>query len=293
MSKREQLNAVYENVTNSIIKSLESGCLPWVKSWEYNQALRLPQNAVTGKTYQGTNIILLWLAGGYSSNKWLTFKQAKDLGGCVIKGERGTKIIFCKPVTSTKEMENVTTGKAEDVEYSYMATKTYTVFNVQQVEGLPEEYYQVPEVPDLNKGEKTPLLEAFIQNAGAEVSHGGGRAFFSPSDDFVQMPDFKQFQDANSYYATIFHELTHWTGHAVRLNRDLTGDKGSKKYAFEELVAELGAAFLCAELGVQGEMRHAGYIENWLKALKGDAKYIVQAASRAAQAVAFLKSHQG
>jgi len=286
-----QVENLYQEITNKIIASLEEGSLPWVKGWEC-QGLATPQNPATGNNYNGMNILLLWMeqmANDYPTSRWMTFKQARELGANVIKGEKGTKILFAKPVKFKTEMENLANGgKLEEVERSYMATKTFTVFNIQQIEGLPEEISKVAEVININEDKRNNLLESFIENIGAEVRHGGDNAFFNGTDDFVRMPNFEQFKSSSNYYATTFHELTHWTGHKTRLNRVKGKTFGDEKYAFEELIAELGSAFLCAEKGVQVEMRHEAYIQSWLKALKNDPKFIVQAASKASQAVTFL-----
>jgi antirestriction protein ArdC len=194
----------------------------------------------------------------------------------VRKGEKGTRIVFYSPVSK----ENKQTGEKEN----YNVLKGYTVFNASQVEGLDIVYVQPEE------GEFTPnqLAEQRIVKTGAMISHGSDAAFFMPSQDRIQLPHKSAFDCESSYYATAFHELTHWTGAESRLDRNLKGRFGNPEYAFEESVAEMGAAFLCADYGIQGELRHAGYIQSWLKALKDDSKAIFKASALAQKAADYI-----
>lgn len=285
---------VYEQITNSIIAQLEKGAVPWLKPWKAKDSgpvrdFSRPMNAATGRAYSGINILILWAAKderGFSGDRWLTFKQAKDLGGNVKKGEKGTQIVLMK--AAHKNLTNKVTG--EDESFDYMFATTFTVFNVEQCEGLPECCYPKaqPVLPVEEGAELDPLKLAWVKATGLTLQHGGDRAYYTTQGDYVQMPKPESFQSQGHYWATLFHEMTHWTGHKARLNRTFGARFGDKDYAFEELVAELGAAFLCSDHGVEGELRHAGYIESWLEVLKRDKRAIFTAASAATKAAEYL-----
>jgi antirestriction protein ArdC len=285
---------IYTRVTNKIIADLENGQRTWMKPWHADHlAGRITKPLRhNGLAYQGLNIILLWAAavdGGYISDRWMTFKQAKGLGGHVMKGMRGQKVIYADKIIRTE-----TDGNGEEQDRMIYFTKSYTVFNTEQIDGLPEEYYTKPEPvnPDIQRDEQ---LDRFFAATGATIRHGGNQAYYNVSADFVQMPYLECFRDSEGYYATLAHEMTHWTRHARRLNRDF-GRKtwGDAGYAQEELVAELGSAFLCAELGITPEIRedHAAYIDSWLTVLRNDKKAIFRAAAHAQRAVDHLKQYQ-
>lgn len=286
---------LYQEVTDKIIAALESGVRPWAKSWKNDpnavDRLGILPLRFNGAPYTGINVVLLWIAGessGYRSTTWMTFKQAIALGGAVRKGEKGTKIIYAS--TFKKKVEDAKTGEQKEARIPFL--KGYTVFNVDQIDGLPEVYHPTEAPPPTAETlvERIGHAEEFFANIGAEIRHGGNRAFYSPAGDFIQLPQAEQFDSVESYYATEGHEAIHWTGAEKRLKRDFSGRFGSDAYAAEELVAELGAAFLCARLGLTLEPRedHAAYLASWLKVLKGDKKFIVSAASQASKAVEFL-----
>ena len=283
---------LYERVTAQIVASLEQGVKPWLKPWSAAaaaaQAVR-PLRA-NGQPYRGINVLMLWGAAadhGYACPVWMTFKQALELGGCVRKGEHGSLVVYASTFTRTE-----TDGESgEESERDIPFLKGYTVFNAEQIDGLPERF-RAP-APALPAGlERIEQAEAFAAATGAVIRHGGNRAFYSPSGDFVQMPPLQAFRDAESYYATLAHELTHWTGHQSRLARSFGKRFGDKAYAFEELVAELGSAFLAADLALTPEPRpdHAGYLANWLDVLKADKRAIFTAASHAQRAADFLSN---
>ena len=275
---------VYQEVTDKIVAELEAGTAPWVKPWA-TAGSHMPHNAHTGRQYNGVNVLLLWMATaskGYSSQGWVTFKQAKELGGHVRKGEHGEHVVFWKFLDKTEK--DAATGEERSI--TIPMARMYTVFNVEQCEGLT---LPARETVELAEHERHEAAEVLIAGSGAEVIYGGGRACYIPSRDQVHMPELGTFESAASYYATHLHELTHWTGHKARCDRDLSGRFGSESYAAEELVAELGAAFLCGELGIQGELRHASYIESWLRVLKQDKRAIFTAASMATKAAEYLK----
>ena len=285
---------IYDRVTAKIIADLEQGVRPWRKPWSAGElagrvALPLRQ---TGAPYRGINTLLLWAAAveaGYQSPTWMTLKQANRLGGKVRKGERGAQIVYFDRLTRTE-----TGADGAEAEITVPFAKAYTVFNTEQIEGLAPER-RLPAAaqdPDFAPNE---AAERFFDALGAEISHGGGRAYYAEGPDQIRLPPKASFEDAEGYYATLAHEIVHWTKHKSRLGRDLGRKRwGDQGYAAEELVAELGAAFLCAELGVSPEPReaHASYIESWLEALKSDKRFIFRAASLAQKAVDYLRAQQ-
>jgi antirestriction protein ArdC len=284
---------IYERVTNAIIEQLEKGVRPWQKPWAVagGSDVTFPLRA-NGVPYRGINVFLLWgaaLAGNYSSPYWLTYNQAKSDGGNVKKGEKGTLVIYASRIEKPKKDD-------PSEKESIFFWKGFTVFNAEQCENLPAKYFpKAGEVTPAQKAERIAHAEAFFTKVRAEVKHGGPRAFYSPGGDFIQLPDFDAFRDSESYYATSGHEHIHWTGAASRCNREYGKRFGDAAYSCEELVAELGSAFLCAELGLTLEVRedHASYLASWLKVLKGDKRFIIQAASAAQKAVTFLKDAAG
>lgn len=272
---------VYQTVTNSIIEALERGVKPWVCPWKCKGAVSgIPSNFSTGKAYTGMNIMLLWCSAakhGFQDPRWLTYHQATEQGAQVRKGETGTTGIFYK----TLEKEN-DAGELERIPM----LKTFTVFNIEQTDGLnlDEEIGPQP----VTEFDPLPDVEALFQRTGANINERGQQAFYQPSTDEIWLPERHLFADAANFYATGLHELVHWTGAKSRLDRGKGGKFGSESYAFEELIAELGCAFLMADLGVSGEVQHESYIASWLKTLKDDKRYIFQAASAASKAHRFL-----
>lgn len=289
-----QQTDIYTRVTSKIIADLEKGVRTWLKPWNaYHLTNRIAQpQRHNGERYRGLNIILLWASSvdqGFTANRWMTFKQAKELGGHVMKGMKGETVIYADKLVKTETGDN---GEEIDRAIPYM--KSYTVFNVEQIEGLPENFYQKPEPinPDIKRDE---VLDAFFAATQASIRHSGNQAYYNIGADFVQMPPLECFNDTENYYATLAHEMTHWTRHENRLNRDFGRKRwGDEGYAQEELVAELGSAFLCAELGITPEVRddHAAYIDSWLKVLKADKRAIFSAAAHAQRAVDHLQSYQ-
>ena len=275
-------NQIAKEVTTKIIDALRTGCAPWVKPWKSvgpNRAAGLPYNHATRKAYRGINVILLQIAGmQYSSQAWLTYKQAQELGGFVRKGEKGTRIIFWKPLTVKGEQDD-----GEAIERTIPLLREYTVFNLEQCENVRTRGKET-EPTTVSEFEAHERAEELLAKSGAIIRHGGDSAFYSPSHDFVQMPHKEQFTEAAGYYATALHELTHWTGHSKRLAREYGKRFGDQAYAREELVAEIGAAFLCTELGVQGELRHAAYVKSWIKVLENDHRAIFVASAHAQKA---------
>jgi antirestriction protein ArdC len=281
---------VYTRVTERIVADLEQGVRPWLKPWHAEHAAGKITRPLrhNGTPYRGMNVLLLWgeaVAKGYAAPIWMTYKQAQELGGQVRKGEHGALVVYANSISKTETNE-----KGEDVEREIPFMKGYTVFNVEQVDDLPAHYYVQPENP-LPLSERLESAEAFMAATRADIRHGGNSAYYAPARDTVQLPPFEAFKDRESYYATALHELTHWTKHATRLNRNFEGKRfGDTGYAREELVAELGAAFLCADLGITPEVRddHAAYLGHWLAVLKEDKRAIFSAAAHAQRAADYL-----
>jgi antirestriction protein ArdC len=277
----ESKTNAYEAITDKIIGILEAGKAAGSITWNgQGEAGRMPYNLKTGDPYSGVNVLSLWIGAesqGYTSPAWLTFKQAIDLGGHVRKGEKSVLGIYFE---ARERKETNSSGEEETRRVPFV--KTFHVFNLDQVEGIPK-----PEPFAIwNPLERA---EEVMRNSGASIIEGGTRAFYNPMKDDIRLPDRERFRSPENFYAVALHELTHWTGHKSRLARDLKNRFGTEAYAMEELVAELGAAFLSAETGVKGKLEHhASYVESWLRVLKGDKKAIVTAASAASKASRFI-----
>lgn len=285
---------VYETITANIINAIEQGAgefrMPWHRA---STASGVPCNAVTGAQYKGSNVLILWVtarAKGYDSDKWATFKQWQSIGAQVRKGEKSATGIYFNMMEREDE-----TGEAKAIPFA----RPFHLFNAAQVDGYTSE--QAAPRQDLT--ETIRNADEVIAATGAKITHSGDRAFYRPSTDEIYMPPRDAFigtatsTATEAYYSTALHELAHWTGHQSRLARDFTRSKrfGDQAYAGEELVAELGAAFLCAQLGITNEPRadHAQYLAHWLKVLKADSRAIVRAASDAQKAADFiLASHK-
>ena len=273
-------NSVFQQITNSIVAQLETGVRPWAKPWREGVGFSdFPRN-LSGRAYRGANVFWLQMraeAMGYAEPVWLTFNQAKAAGGSVKKGEKGTAVFFWK-------FDKKTDPKTGELKSTCMV-RTYVVFNVAQVEGVT-----IPERRAVPMAERVASAEALLEATEARVSWGGNKAFYAPSFDSVQMPPREAFKSADALYGTLFHELGHWTGHASRLDRNLANRFGSEAYAFEELVAELTAAYVCGSAGFYAAPRedHAAYIASWLKVLKADPRAFITAASQAQKAADFL-----
>lgn len=277
------IHDLYASVTQQIITALEAGTPPWVCPWERGLGSALPANLSTSRPYRGINVLLLNLqqmARGYTLNRWITYSQARALGGCVRRGETGTGIVFFKM------MERDEAANDPGQRRVIPLLRSFTVFNAAQVDGLPEALTAVPAPPE----GWTPIgaADELLARSGAVIRHGGDRAFYRPADDVIQLPLPAVFPQASRYYATALHELTHWTGAPGRCNRVLSSRTHIEAYAFEELVAEMGAAFLSSHCGLPGELQHASYIESWLTALRNDKRLIFTAASMAQKAADYL-----
>jgi len=294
MSEKETTRQdVYTRITTQIIESLERGVKPWTQPWNAAHAAGHVSRPLrhTGEPYSGINVLTLWataMEAHRSAPIWMTFRQALSLGGHVRKGEKGAPVVYA----NTMQRTEVDEATGDEAERSIPYLKAYTVFNVEQIEGLPAHFYARAE-PHRNPDERISDAEVFFAATRADIRHGGDCAYYSPTLDYIQMPAFEAFRDAQAYYATLAHEATHWTKHQNRLDRDFGRKRfANDGYAREELVAELGAAFLCADLGLRLEDRedHAAYLGHWLSVLKEDKRAIFTAAAHAQRAAEYLSS---
>jgi len=283
---------IHQRVTDTILKYLEDGTTPWQKPWKTTEAtFAIPKNNVTEKPYNGVNILLLWGASHkhkYSSNIWASYRQWNQQKESIRKGEKGTMVVYYD------FMEKEENGEVKKVPF----IKSYSVFNKCQLASYkPEEDIEIPVTPLV---ERLGNVEQFMSNTNAVIKHEGTRACYIPSVDEIHMPPQSLFVDTEhstateNYYSTLGHELVHWSGSEIRLNRNFGKRFGDKTYAAEELVAEFGAAFLCAELGICREPRkdHADYIANWMTALKSNKYIVTSSANAASKAVEYLKGLQ-
>lgn len=288
MATRE---SVYAAVTQTMIEQLERGVAPWVQPWTSGSGdlPLLPYNAASRRRYHGVNVLLLWQAAlqkGYRHPAWIGYHQAADLGGHIKKGEKATWIVFASTFTPKEER-----SKPVEEQHAVPFLKWWDVFNVEQTAGLPIATAERPTPPPLP--DALHRVEVFLATIGANLLHGGDRAFYAPHLDLIVLPEPPAFHSTPDYYATSLHEHAHWTGHSSRLNRDFSGRFGTAAYAAEELVAELTAAFLCALLAIPGHLRHAEYLATWLKLLQDDTKAIFTAAARATEAAQYLETAGG
>jgi antirestriction protein ArdC len=274
---------VYASVTAQIINAIEQGAGTWRMPWHTaGKFASSPINVITKKPYRGINTLCLWAAAeskGYESGEWGTYRQWQDRGAQVRKGEKSTLVVFWKFANSSAETDDGDDQPATGSRLLF--TRGYSVFNAAQVDG-----YNPPAVTDAPMLERVEQADAFFRSVGADVRHGGNQAYYAPVTDHVQMPTFDAFRENVSYYSTLAHEHTHWTANSARCDRQLGKRFGDNAYAAEELIAELGAAFTCAHLGLSTEPRqdHAQYLQSWLKVLKADKRAIFTAASQAQKA---------
>ena len=268
----------YQDVTNRIVTSIEAGVVPWIRPWSVSD--QRPKNAATNRLYRGINALLLGLeaqAHGYASSAWLTYRQAAALNAQVRGGETGTSVVLYK-------LHEVDDAKTEGEKRIIPLMRTFTVFNVAQIDGLPAPV-EPPKPVAWN-----PHLEAelLLSASGADIQHGSTKAYYSTVMDRIHLPVKHAFKNQGAYYTTALHELTHWTGHPNRCNRDMFGRFGNDTYALEELVAEIGSAYLCAHCRIDGKLQHAAYLHAWLQVLKADKKAIFAASAKAQQAADLL-----
>lgn len=286
------MNDIYQTITDKIIAELEAGTAPWVRPWS-GEADPFPRNALSQRPYRGINHVLLGMEAhcrGYASNQWLTFRQAHQLGAHVRKGERASTIIYYEARMLDKEDSEPVAEGSEPEKRFIPLLKVFSVFNLDQVEDLPVTHQ--PVIPDFAwHAGATP--DQIIDGSGAEIRHQGFKAFYSPPNDLIYLPGRQTFVDAAAYYSTALHELCHWTGSTTRLGRKLGRRFGESAYAMEELIAELGAAFLSAHCRLDGRLQHASYIASWLEVLQRDKRAVFVAAAQAQKAADYLLEHAG
>ncbi|EFI52783.1 zincin-like metallopeptidase domain-containing protein [Afipia sp. 1NLS2] len=288
---------IYQRVTDTIIRDLEQGTRSWTKPWTTTSkdldSIRPLRH--DGTPYRGINVLILWsevIEHGYMSSTWMTYRQAQALGAQVRKGERGATVVYAKTIERAED--DAVTG--DETVTRIPMLRAYTVFNTDQIDGLPAPTPAQPSAITESVSTRIERADAFIAATGATIVHRGNRACYIPSADRIEMPPYGQFIDtptasaAEGYYATVLHELVHWTSPSHRCDRDLGKRFGGHAYAREELVAEIGAAFLCADLSITLEPRpdHAAYLGNWLAVLKSDKRAIFTAAALAQKAVDWL-----
>jgi len=272
---------IYQQVTDKIIAELESGTIPsWVKNWSGGAGADC--NVISKKTYSGINTIILGMSG-FKSPFWGTYKQWLSIGAKINKDQFSNyqSIVFYAPVKTAKKQES-------EEQQVYKLMRYFRVYNAEQVTG-----FEAPALPVPKIFNDVASIEALTVKSGAKLQFGGDSAYYSPSDDYIAMPHKTQFNSEASYYATLLHELAHWSGHKSRLDRDLSGRFGNEAYAAEELIAELSAAFLCARFSITGELRHSSYIASWLRVLKNDNKAVFKAAALAQKSADYLAGFAG
>lgn len=293
------MSKVYDIVTEKIIQNLERGTVPWRQPWRTKGGI--PANLISGKKYRGVNLMLLSLSSlvkGYESQYWLTFKQSTDLGAKVRQGEKATLVVFYKQLTGTKEveMDNLATGERETtrIDNQMFVLRYYNVFNTEQCDGLCHKRLEKDAVDseEINPIETAEKIVMQMPNPPA-ILYGYGKACYIPRLDQIHLPNKDNFITSEGYYSTLFHELTHSTGHETRLSREGVMNQamfGDERYSKEELVAEFGAAFLCAEAGISQNQTecNSAYISSWLERLNSDKRMLVQAASQAQKAADYI-----
>lgn len=276
---------IYAEITMLIKENMSQGVMPWEAPWlESGIVMQLPKNAHSGKPYSGVNVWMLLASQHkyhYSNAIWVSYKQAKSLGGNVRKGEKGTRILFFS--TFEREQDD---GNKETIRFA----KSFSVFNLDQYDGLDHLKPTPPKPAESNSIERIASIDQIIEATRATIRHDATeKAYYRPSTDTIHIPPLDAFKSIEAYYSTVFHELGHWTGTKDRLERGLLNKFGSEAYAFEELVAELCAAYLCAENGLVYSTQHTAYINNWLKVLNGDDRAFAKAAALAQKAANYIK----
>lgn len=277
-------NKIHAEITAKIVAKLDAGVIPWRKPWKAYGAGNMPRNAISHRPYSGANVVLLWMEAaekGYTAPLWMTYKQAIEAGGNVRKGETSSRITFVGRVKKTDEE----TGKERSIAF----LKGFNVFNLAQCDGL--EHLIETEAKVINPDERDAIADAFLTSTGATIKHGESRAYYTTAGDYINLPMFEAFTGSAEYYSTAFHELTHWTGAEHRLNRTFGKRFGDATYSAEELVAELGSAFLCAEFGYDNSTldNSAAYIDHWRKFLTDHEGAFVEAAAKASRATEFMR----
>jgi antirestriction protein ArdC len=278
-------------ITNLIIAKIEAGVAPWTRSWSGGGSSSGRPLRHNGEAYSGINCLYLWAVGadaGYSSSFWMTFNQALELGGQVRRGEKGSLSVYFNAINKTET--DAHTGEESSRLIRFM--RHYVVFNADQVDGLPPHFSPTGEPALVEPSTRQAAIDTFFDAIPADIRYGGDKAFFSPSHDFIQVPRKSAFKSQDHFASTLGHESCHWSGHPNRLARTFGKRFGDDAYAFEEIVATIGQSYICADLDLPTALHdsHASYIDHWLRVLKADKTAIIHAASKAEQAVRYLKS---
>lgn len=280
---------LYQDITDKIILDLENDTVPWVKPWDSENVFTFPFNHKTGRTYSGMNVLMLWMSG-FATAEWATFLQYKELGLHIRAGEHATKIIRMETVKINDEDSSGNTENDSSEVETFSYARYHSVFSLQQTDYVFPNESLTEQEDQNNLNEKFKNINSFVKKLGVRIRFIGGASYFDVNRDEIYLPQVKDFSSKESFYSTLLHELIHWSGHSSRMNRDLKNKFASEDYAFEELVAELGSAFLCSHFGIRGKLQHVSYIQSWLKKLQGDNKFIFRAASKAQKAVDYLLS---
>jgi antirestriction protein ArdC len=287
LKKQSKSFSIYRDVTDRIIQALEKDCPPWIKPWKTEGRGGLPRNFCTNKYYSGINVLLLWLSSelnGFSSNYYATFKQFSSKGLKILRGSSANRIVYVnkyKKIIETKKTDGTISVEEKNIPF----LKYYSVFNLEQTD------YTFPEDEPIKISGDFSSVKEYISNVPVKIIFSGDRAYYDRSN-YIKIPPKSKFTSASAFYSTIIHELIHWTGHESHLNREKNKGYNERRYSFEELIAELGAAFLSAELKIDGKLQHDSYIQSWLEYLKNDQKYIFKATKFASQAVEYLNQLQ-
>jgi antirestriction protein ArdC len=290
--KKNSIKDEFAELVEKLIEKMETSDKTWIKSWSVSHADNL-QNFVSKKAYRGANIFflqMLMMERGHEAPFFMSFKQAQEKGGKVKKGAKGYPVYFFKILNKTVTMEDIKTGKNVEESINFPLLNKYVVFNIEDIEGID---YELPVIEKPNENQKIERAEQFIKNTNLKLKHGGNRAFYKPVFDYVQMPLLETFTDSNNYYSTLLHELTHWTGAADRVDRQKGKKFGDKQYAIEELIAEIGSAFLCSHLNIEiEECQHPEYLKSWCNSLRENPMILWKVASSAQKAFDYLLNLQ-
>ena len=299
MKRKFEKRDLYAEVTQRFVAALKNGAAPWIKPWsEGGSTAGRPTNAVTSREYSGINVTILWTAArasGFERDRWLTFNQAAEAGGHVTRGQKGTLAILYRDY-DVQRKDGTGTAVFDESGQPMIDTikliKGFTLFNVEQCSGLTPEILGGQQEPaEAIEWDPCQKVDEMLSRHEIKVKHGHDSAAYIPHDDLIRLPSKQTFESTGGYYSTLLHETSHWTGHPTRLNRPGIADAGSSEleaYAYEELIAEIGSAFLCAEFGIRGELRHEGYVLSWIKALENDSKAIFNASAAAWKARCYL-----
>ncbi len=290
---------IYSLITNQFVLALYEGAPPWIRPWKFESCRTgRPVNAYSGRKYTGINVPILWsvaTAKKFEFDSWLTFKQVSRVGGKVRRGEKGTLVVMYREVRLPKRHAS---GEVELDRYgdtvmtSFKLMRGFTLFNIAQCTDLPERITDsAGNSNHLGSFDPHEATENLVKESGVQICHRGNTACYYPKNDEIAIPYRSSFDTTGGYYSTVLHEFVHWTGHKSRLNRPGIAQDwcpNSPEYAFEELIAEIGTAYLCADLGIPGELRHEGYVLSWIETLERDPRAIFKASSLASQAAQYI-----